>query len=420
MPESSHTLTLAIVNPILAAQWHPTKNAPLTPSDVTYGSPRKVWWICAKGHEWQAAIATRNIGSGCPYCSGHYASPEYCLQVDNPHLAAQWHLTKNAPLTPFDVTPHTGRKVWWLCTEGTGHEWEATVASRNKGRGCPFCAGFKVSEEDSLSVRSPAIAAQWHPTLNGSLTPHDVPANTKRSVWWICEKGHEWRRHILTMIRDSRCPVCLGQGLSLAEADPVLAAQWHPVRNGTLTSSDVTQRTDKKAWWICQQGHEYEMRIASRRYGGGCPYCKGRVPLHENVLRDRNPALAAQWHPTKNLPLTPADVTCGMGRRVWWMCKNGHEWQALIHSRHHGTGCPICSNRVVTFDNCLQTRNPSLAAQWHPTRNAPLTPSDVVCGSTRKVWWVCVNGHEWQATVNNRHSGKGCPHCVRDRKSPAT
>ncbi len=174
------------------------------------------------------------------------ASEHYNLAVINPILAEQWRPSRNAPLTPNQIAPSSGRKVWWTCSHG--HEWQAEIGSRAQGRGCPFCAGFKVTEDDSLSVRSPAIAAQWHPTLNGSLTPHDVPANTKRSVWWICEKGHEWRRHILTMIRDSRRPVCLGQGLSLAEADPALSAQWHPTKNGTLTPSDVTWRADKKVW----------------------------------------------------------------------------------------------------------------------------------------------------------------------------
>ena len=30
---------------------------------------KKVWWKCSKGHEWQAAIGSRNRGSGCPECA---------------------------------------------------------------------------------------------------------------------------------------------------------------------------------------------------------------------------------------------------------------------------------------------------------------------------------------------------------------
>ncbi len=35
----------------------------------------------------------------------------------------------------------------------------------------------------------------------------------------------------------------------------------------------------------------------------------------------------------------------------------------------------------------------------------------VTYGSTKKVWWRCPNNHTYQATVNNRSSGIGCPFC---------
>ena len=36
-------------NPELAKEWHPTKNGSLEPTDLTLGSNKKVWWVCAKG-----------------------------------------------------------------------------------------------------------------------------------------------------------------------------------------------------------------------------------------------------------------------------------------------------------------------------------------------------------------------------------
>ncbi|WP_390175708.1 zinc-ribbon domain-containing protein [Lawsonella clevelandensis] len=52
----------------LVAQWHPTKNGDVTPDMVTDGSNAKVWWVCEHGHEWQAVVANRTKGSGCPVC----------------------------------------------------------------------------------------------------------------------------------------------------------------------------------------------------------------------------------------------------------------------------------------------------------------------------------------------------------------
>ena len=58
---------------------------------------------------------------------------------------------------------------------------------------------------------------------------------------------------------------------------------------------------------------------------------------------------------------------------------------------------------------------PELVAQWHPVKNGDLRPEDLSYGSGRKVWWQCPSGpdHEWQASPNNRTSGKsGCPFCA--------
>src|SRR3989338_11643219 len=52
--------------PDIAKEWHPTKNAPLTADDVSYGSGQKVWWQCSNGHEWQSVISSRRGGHGCP------------------------------------------------------------------------------------------------------------------------------------------------------------------------------------------------------------------------------------------------------------------------------------------------------------------------------------------------------------------
>ena len=133
-------------------------------------------------------------------------------------------------------------------------------------------------------------------------------------------------------------------------------------------------------------------------------------------LLNTNPDLAKEWHPTRNAPLSPKDVTQGSGKEVWWVCGKGHEWETTVNNRNRGKGCPYCSGQMVCIDNCLYTINPSLAKEWHPTKNAPLTPKDVTQGSDKKVWWICGKSHEWEATVNHRNRGRGCPYCSGRRK----
>ncbi len=67
--------------------------------------------------------------------------------------------------------------------------------------------------------------------------------------------------------------------------------------------------------------------------------------MEQNVkpaLNKANRDLARQWHPTKNEPLTPKDVTSGSSKRVWWKCKEGHEWRERVVDRRQRGGCPVC------------------------------------------------------------------------------
>jgi len=128
---------LAIKNPQLASEWHPTKNGDLTPYDVTWCSGKSVWWLCSKGHEWDIIIANRTNGNNCPYCSGRYASKEYNLLLVNPELCKEWDYNKNNK-KPEEYTPNSISKVYWKCNK-CGWEWKAKIHNRNNNRGCPQC-----------------------------------------------------------------------------------------------------------------------------------------------------------------------------------------------------------------------------------------------------------------------------------------
>ena len=133
-------------------------------------------------------------------------------------------------------------------------------------------------------------------------------------------------------------------------------------------------------------------------------------------LQAINPGLSKEWHPTRNGTLTPNTVAPMSGKKVWWICSKGHRWEAYIFSRNKGSRCPYCSAQLATKEHNLQIINPHLAKQWHPAKNGVLTPEDVVSHSTKRVWWICNRGHEWEAVVNNRSNGTGCPYCARERK----
>jgi hypothetical protein len=274
--------------------------------------------------------------------------------------------------------------------------------------------------ELSLKAINPSLAKEWHHINNGSLTPMDVTIGSTRKIWWKCPKGHEWEATVNDRSQGTGCPYCSGNKVNdencLQTVNPALVREWHPTKNESLTPRDITAGSHKKAWWKCSRGHEWESTIGNRSIGNGCPYCDGKKVSPENCLETVNPNLAKEWHPIKNDSLTPRSVTSSSNKKVWWQCSKGHEWPAIVNNRGKGSGCPYCSGSKATDENCLQTVNPTLAKQWHPTKNISLTPREVKAGSNKKVWWQCSKGHEWLAIVNDRSRGSGCPYCYRQRR----
>src|SRR5262249_2653077 len=137
---------LSITHPELAAEWHRTKNGDLQPDAVTAGSHRKVWWRCPKGddHEWEATIASRARGAGCSGCKGYTERKSTCLFATHPEIERKGNPTKKGDWTPADETAGSGKKVWWKCSKGADHEWEAIIQNRIKGCGCPYCSNRRL------------------------------------------------------------------------------------------------------------------------------------------------------------------------------------------------------------------------------------------------------------------------------------
>lgn len=275
------------MNQQLASEWHAARNGQLVNCDEIDKSSKLVWWQCSKvgSHVWQARIRDRVKGSGCPYCSGHKASKENSLRTHFPKLSEEWHPFRNRELTPDSVTRGSCRKVWWKCAESSSHEWQATIYDRTKGSGCPFCSGRRATAENSLHVHAHALAEEWHYSKNSPLKPEDVTPQSNRKVWWQCKK---------------------------------------------------------------ERSHIWQASIQGRFKGNGCPFCSGKKASTTNSLGTVLPRVAAEWHAMKNGLLTPFDFTHQSGKKAWWQCKRikSHEWEATIHSRAKGSGCPHCRSQT--------------------------------------------------------------------------
>ena len=129
----------------LLQEWDYSLNKDLNPSSFPFSTSRKVWWICAKGHKWQASTnsrITKDKVLGCPYCSGHRViKGETDFPTFYPQIAKEWHPTKNGSMDPTDYSCGSNVVAWWKCSHG--HEWETTINNRTRGSGCPWCRRMK-------------------------------------------------------------------------------------------------------------------------------------------------------------------------------------------------------------------------------------------------------------------------------------
>lgn len=217
------------------------------------------------------------------------------LSVRRPDLARDWHPTKNGLLTLDQCAANSTQSVWWQCHQNPQHVWRASVKSRySKRTGCRRCSlatrawNNESFQARTLSRKSPELAATWHPTKNGTLTPDDVTYNSRQRVWWQCPSNpeHVWDTTVNNRQR-SNCPFCIGR--------------FH-------------RATDARHRW-------------------------------QDPISVTHPQLLAEWHPTKNGRLRPQHLTAGSKRLVWWQCgrKPAHVWQTPLHCRTLTRGtCPLC------------------------------------------------------------------------------
>jgi len=245
-------------------------------------------------------------------------------------------------------------------------------------------------------------------------------AGSERKVWWQCARDptHEWRAVISNRASGTTCPMCSGRvatpATSLRALHPEVAERWHPKKNGKLTPDQVKLNAKKKFWWRCAKDPEHEWQAVPKGMGR-CPICVGKKVIFSSSVAGDAPDVAKEWHPTRNGDKQPQDFYRYSLVRVWWRCARDptHEWENTIAARvKKGIGCPYCGGRAAGPTSSLAALYPEVAKQWHPTKNAPLTPDQVVPGTTASAWWRCPLGHEWQARICERTSnGRGCRFC---------
>ena len=243
------------------------------------------------------------------------------------------------------VKPQSNCKVWWSCLncpDRHPHIWEARVADRTNGTGCPYCSGMELCKHNSLATISPATMQYWHKEKNLPWSPETVTAGSQFRAHWLCPVcSHEWQCHVKNKVqRSSGCPECAKTHVGRSKdgtrlRHPTFASCKHPLlsqwdhdlnaRQGTYPDN-TTLASAKQIWWTCNQcpegnKHSWLARPYNRTrrtHASGCPFCFHKQPCDCNSLQTHHPELAADFDSKAN-GLTPDHVTASSEMKYRWL-----------------------------------------------------------------------------------------------------
>ena len=507
----SATYNLKYLFPLVVEAWDYKKNDPIQPEHIAPYSKKKFWWVCKNcKNQWTTKVDNRTRGSGCPKCSLPIRKKTWLANKlkktsfgkENSFAVSEWHPTKNGNKKPEDYLSGSAVQVWWLCKK-CNNEWLAQIKHRSSGSKCPPCANVIAGEklrltlltdENNFKVKFPHIAKEWHPKKNENKKPEDYAFSSNKKFWWRCEKGHEWEQSLNNRAgKGSNCPKCVNQSSGpelrvLSELEYFFAITHRyklekneidifiPTLNigieydGYYYHKSSISKDKKKDLFFKKKkieiirvreaplqlddfkGIQSDVRIISKKNINSLldlliPLVDKQIrnkiykyqkrdsfvneiifnkyssyfpkPFPEKSLKNINPQVSKLWHPKLNKPLKPENFTIGSYAKVWWKCKKGHEWQAVIKSiAKQKTKCFQC----YKDKNTVIKTHPHLINEVHPKKNNGVDISFYSKGNkSLKVWWICKFGHTWKTTICSRTSMKsGCSKCAYNNKSRNT
>lgn len=482
--------------------WDKLKNNE-NPENIKQNSKDKYWWSCSDcNYSWLATPnSRRNAKSNCPRCAIKKRDQIRSLSSGSlreyyPDIAKEWDESNNEKLI-VNISSYSRYTANWICSV-CENKWASRVDHRTKmGSGCPECSKTKrlitfnknlLANRNSLENSYPEVAKEWHPYLNFPLTPSNILPKSTKKTWWQCDKGHAWQATPSNRTSGgTRCPFCnsqtseleirfyseldklLGNGLWRSKIEGVeidvlfpdhklgLEIDGYPWHVGK-EDKDIrkTELLKKIGYNLIHIRHEYLKPLFKEDiiFYNGKPYkdalirtvtrlvelnylnndikeyylknafinqdkfdeimswVSGAIP--GTSLAELFPELVKEWIIDKNLPISPEKITAGSNKIVWWICKNGHEWQASISNRVKGSGCAACSKKISSAEYNLQNTNSDLLQYWDYSKN-DISPSELTPKSNKKIWWKCHRSHSFLMSLKDFSRKNNCPICSGKR-----
>lgn len=156
--------SLAARFPEIAAEWHPHRNGDLTAEQVDPDHVMTAWWLCARGHEFQASIRTRTRSHGrCSECYGAWTLDSIRAFVQ----ALLGHVETFTPSEMFALAMQAGAL--------RGAASRSFVRALTTGR-------FPVAELEKFAANQPSLVDEFATREDFSLEVQDAQRAAERAV----------------------------------------------------------------------------------------------------------------------------------------------------------------------------------------------------------------------------------------------
>ena len=238
------------------------------------------------------------------------------------------------------------------------------------------------------SFASHPRSVNWHPTLNGDVTPRDVFLSSGKRFWFTCpDCRHDINPILSDVARGQWCGYCSSPPKLLCKepecqwchehsfASHPRAVYWHPTKNGDVKPRGVFLNSHKRFWFTCPVcHHDINPRLNNVAEGKWCGYC-GLQKLcdepecqwcHEHSFASH--PRAVYWHPTKNGKVKPRGVFLSSGKQFWFTCPVcHHDINPRLADVAQGKWCGICKNKTEKkFHNFAKEFFPNISRQVRP------------------------------------------------------
>lgn len=393
--------------------WKENQKIGLNPKELFMQSNKKAYWICNNGHKYKSSIAHRTNGSKCPYCSNRKLLRGYNdLATTNPDIVKEWDYEKNKNIYPENFFSGSHQKVWWKCKRG--HSWQVSINSKVKDKtGCPYCSNRKIllGYNDLVTINL-KLSEEWDYEKNNGLTPQMFMIGSHQKVWWKCNKGHSWQATIYS--RKSRgCPICRYEAQTSFNEQCIYFY---------LSKFFDDCETRKKI-------NNIEIDIYIKSLNLGIEY--DGENWHKDIKKDMN-----KINTLKRLGISLINIrepNCPkLENKYIYQLNSLKETEMedainyiinLINDNYNMNlkiNPNISKDRIAIMELYVNSekelslgiKNPELASEWNYEKNGKITPFDVKVNSMKRVWWKCINGHEWEASIAARNNvGTNCPYC---------